>query len=75
MNPTRAFKLVETVRQECRFALLAFARLRTALNEMDQEWVFVYAQAMLQHAGQILRTGAGGRKTPCSSSFRTARAG
>lgn len=53
LKPTRAFKLVEAVRQECRFAILAFARLRTALNETDQKWVFVCAQAMLQHAGQV----------------------
>ena len=55
MNPTRAFKLVETVRLECRFALLAFARLRAALNETDQEWVFVSAHATVHHAGQVAR--------------------
>lgn len=55
MSPTRAFKLVEAVRQECRFALLAFARLRSALNETDQEWIFVSAHAMLQHAGEVAR--------------------
>lgn len=53
MNPTRAFKLVETVRQECRLALLAFQNLRTALNEADQERIFLFAQAMAQHAGQV----------------------
>jgi hypothetical protein len=53
MNPTRAFKLVETVRQECRFALLAFQQLRTVLNEADQERVFLFAHSMAHHAGQV----------------------
>ena len=53
MKPTRAFKLMETVRQECRFALLAFQHLRTALNEADQERIFLFAQSMAQHASQV----------------------
>lgn len=55
MNPTRAYKLVETVRQECRFALVAYARLRSALNEADQERIFLYAEAVVHHAGQVAR--------------------
>ncbi len=55
MNPTYAYKLVDTVRQECRFALAAFARLRSALNEADQDWIFVCAHAVLLHSGQIAR--------------------
>jgi len=53
MNPTHAFKLVETVRQECRLALLASQQLRTALNEADQERVFLFAEAMVHHAAQV----------------------
>ncbi|GEM_PF-425867 len=53
MNPTSAFKLVETVRQEARFALLAFQNLRVALNEADQERIFLFAHAMAHHAGQV----------------------
>jgi len=53
MNPTSAFKLVETVRQESRFALLAFQNLRVALNEADQERIFLFAQAMGFHAAQV----------------------
>jgi len=53
MNPIRAFKLVETVRQECRLALLASQQLRTALNESDQERVFLFAEALVHHAAQV----------------------
>jgi hypothetical protein len=53
MNSTRAFKLVETVRQECRLALLAYQHLRTALNEADQERIFLLVEALVQHAAQV----------------------
>ncbi len=53
-NPT-AFKLLEELRQQCRFAQYAFQHLRTSLNAIEAEPVFFYAHAFLAHAVNVSR--------------------
>lgn len=56
MMDNRAFyRMVEEVRQQCRFGLLAFQNLRASLNEHDPERVFVHVHAFLGHAVMVSR--------------------
>jgi hypothetical protein len=55
MDKKVAYRTVEELRQQCRFAQLAFQALRLRLNELDQERVFLYVQAFLSHAVMISR--------------------
>ncbi len=49
------FKALEELRQQCRFAQLAFQNVRTTLNEQDPERVFLHVHAFLNHAATISR--------------------
>jgi hypothetical protein len=49
------YKTAEELRQQCRFAWIAFQNLRTALNEQDPERVFYHVHAFLAHATMISR--------------------
>jgi hypothetical protein len=55
MNNQTAFKLLEEIRQQCRFAQFAFQNVRTSLNALDQEKVFFFVHAFLNHAWQVSR--------------------
>ena len=59
MDGTRQIKIVkivEEMRQRCRFAKLAWQGLRTVLNRMDNEGAFFYVHGLLDHAGAVGRT-------------------
>jgi hypothetical protein len=49
------YRTVEELRQQCRFAQLAFQNLRTSLNEQDPERIFLHVTAFLHHATTISR--------------------
>ena len=49
------YKTVEEIRQQCRFAQLAFVALRTSLNEQDPERCFLHVHAFLFHATTVSR--------------------
>ena len=53
MTPAHSYRFVEELRQQCRFALVAFQQLRSAVNEFDQERVFVHAHSMVSHAAAV----------------------
>ncbi|MBM3883693.1 MAG: hypothetical protein FJ387_28965 [Verrucomicrobia bacterium] len=55
MDKTRAYRLVEEVRLQCRFAQLAYQNLRAAVNTPDTERVFVHAHSVAQHAVNVAR--------------------
>jgi hypothetical protein len=53
---TKAFyRMVEELRQQCRFALLAYQNVRSALNEHDPERVFFQVHALLSHTVSVSR--------------------
>jgi hypothetical protein len=49
------YKTVEEIRQQCRFAQLAFVTLRTSLNEQDPERCFLHVHTFLFHATMVSR--------------------
>lgn len=53
MEAQTAFKTLDEIRLQCRFGLFAWQSLRTALNGMDSEKSFFYADTLLQHAMNI----------------------
>src|SRR5512137_3008843 len=55
MDNQIAFKLLEELRQQCRFAQYAFQHLRNSLNAIEAEPVFFYAHAFLAHAVNVSR--------------------
>jgi len=55
MDNPQLFKVMEELRQQCRFALFAFQNVKTSLNGLDPEKVFFYVDAFLTHAVVISR--------------------
>ncbi|MBI2928870.1 MAG: hypothetical protein HYY24_24670 [Verrucomicrobia bacterium] len=55
MEPKVAFKVVEEIRQQCRFAQFAWQNLRTSLQSVDAEKTFFYVHAALDHALAVAR--------------------
>jgi hypothetical protein len=55
MENVIAFKLLEEIKQQCRFAQFAFQNVRTQLNALDQERVFFFVHAFLGHAFHVSR--------------------
>jgi len=55
MDNTRFYKLVEEVRQQCRFVLLAYQNLRTSLQALDQDKTFLFAHSLLNHGFVLSR--------------------
>jgi len=55
MDTKVLYRMIEEVRQQCRFAQTTFESLRLRLNELHQERVFVDAHAFLGHATMISR--------------------
>ena len=49
------FKTLDEIRQQCRFAQLAFQNVQASLNEQDPERVFLHVHAFLNHATTISR--------------------
>jgi hypothetical protein len=49
------YKFMEELRQQCRFAQLAFQQLKASLNTLNPEKAFLFAQAFLGHAGMVSR--------------------
>lgn len=52
MEQKRLAKIVEEVRQQCRFGKIAWQSLRTSLNGMDLEKTFFFVHALLERAHQ-----------------------
>lgn len=52
MEQQRLAKIVEEVRQQCRFGKIAWQSLRAGLNGMDLEKTFFYVHALLDRAHQ-----------------------
>lgn len=52
MEQQRLAKIVEEVRQQCRFGKIAWQSLRAGLNGMDLEKTFFYIHALLDRAHQ-----------------------
>ena len=48
MEPERLIKTIEEIRQQCRFARIAWNSLQNKLNGMDSESVFFYVHALLE---------------------------
>jgi hypothetical protein len=55
MDKKLLYRLIEEVRQQCRFAQATFQTLRLRLNEPDHEKVFVEVHAFLGHAVMVSR--------------------
>lgn len=55
MDTKVVYRMVEEVRQQCRFGQSAFESLRLRLNELNQDRVFVEAHAFLGHALMVSR--------------------
>jgi hypothetical protein len=53
MENPRLIKFVEELRQQCRFGLIAWQGLHTSLNGMDNERVFFYVHALLDHSRRV----------------------
>ncbi len=55
MEQQRLAKVIEEVRQQCRFGKIAWQGLRANLNGMDSEKTFFYIHALLDRARQTSR--------------------
>jgi hypothetical protein len=55
MDKKILYRTIEEIRQQCRFAQGAFQSLRLRLNEFDQERVFLYVHAFLNHTVMMSR--------------------
>ena len=55
MEQQRLAKIVEEVRQQCRFGKIAWQSLRAGLNGMDLEKTFFYVHALLDRAHQTVQ--------------------
>ena len=55
MNPKALYRMIEELRQQCRFGLLSFESLRLRLNDLNTERVFVETHAFLGHATMVSR--------------------
>ena len=55
MEPERLIKTIEEVRQQCRFARIAWRGLQNNLNGMDSESVFFYVHALLERSREVAR--------------------
>lgn len=55
MDAQLQFKLIEEVRQQCRFGQIAMRQLKTDLWALDAERVFFYVHAFLGHAVALSR--------------------
>ena len=55
MDTKVLYRMVEEVRQQCRFGQMTFESLRLRLNELNQDKVFVEVHAFLGHAVMISR--------------------
>lgn len=55
MDKQMLFKWMEELRQQCRFALGSFQNLKSCLNSVDTEKVFLFVHAFLSHAFVVSR--------------------
>jgi hypothetical protein len=55
MDNQTLFKYMEELRQQSRFALLAFQNLKGSLNAIDSERIFLFVYAFLNHALAVSR--------------------
>jgi hypothetical protein len=55
MDNKTLYRMVEELRQQCRFALLGFQSIRSTLNTNDPERVFLQVHAFLGHAVSVSR--------------------
>jgi hypothetical protein len=55
MDSKVLYRMVEEVRQQCRFGQVTFESLRLRLNDLNQDRVFVDVHAFLGHAAMISR--------------------
>lgn len=55
MDNPALFKMVQELRQQVRFSLMAFQNLRAVLNEQDVERAFFQVDAFLAHAAGVAR--------------------
>jgi hypothetical protein len=55
MDNRQLYRMIEEVRQQCRFAQAAFLSLKLRLTEPDHEKVFVEVHAFLGHATMLSR--------------------
>jgi len=55
MDTKVLYRMVEEVRQQCRFGQITFESLRLRLNELNQDRVFVDVHAFLGHAVMVSR--------------------
>lgn len=53
MEQEQLIKFVEEIRQQCRFAKIAWAGLRSSLNGMDKDRAFFYIHALLDRARMV----------------------
>lgn len=55
MSGLFVFKFLEEISLQCRFASLAYEKLRANVQAWDPERTFLYVHALLNHAGNVSR--------------------
>lgn len=55
MDAKLAYKVIEELRQQCRFASMGYQRIRAAVNEQDAERAFLDVDGFLRHAWMVSR--------------------